>query len=69
MLIVRNVCGNVGPTRTTRMRQYNRRDENPIVVAATNPEVDDILTKLEHNLERLTANIPETGFDDIQCAY
>lgn len=36
---------------------------------AANPEAKDILTELEHNLERLTSNVLETGTDDIPCAY
>lgn len=40
-----------------------------MVVVVANPEIHDILTELEHILERLTANMRETGVDDIPCAY
>ena len=40
-----------------------------MVVVVANPEADDILIELEHNLERLTGSILEIGVDDIPHSY
>ena len=56
----------MGPTRPSILRPFDRRQRD---AAAPPPPPQDqtaeILTDLEHHLERLTIDIPETTIDDI----
>ena len=54
----------VGPQRPAHLQPYERRQP---VAAAPAPagQSTEILTDLEHHLERLTLDIPETSIDEI----
>ena len=54
----------MGPQRPTHLQPYERRQP---VAAAPAPvgQSTEILTDLEHHLECLTLDIPETNIDDI----
>ena len=54
----------MGPWRPAHLQPYERRQP---VAAAPAPagKSADILTDLEHHLERLTLDFPETSIDDI----
>jgi len=54
----------VGPHRPANLRPFERR---LLVAPALAPqgEAAETLAELEHDLERLTADIPETSIDDI----
>ena len=55
---------NVGPRRPANLRAFERRI--PVVPApAPQDAAAETLAKLEQDLERLTADIPETTIDDI----
>ena len=63
-MIVKLSNADVGPRRPANLRPYERR----LPVAATpapQDEATETLAELEHDLERLTADIPETTIDDI----
>jgi hypothetical protein len=54
----------VGPRRPAALQPYERR--HPAAAApAPQDQSAEILTDLEHHLERLTLDIPETDIDDI----
>ena len=54
----------VGPHRPAHLQPYERRQ--PVAPApAPAGQSAEILTDLEHQLERLTLDIPETSIDDI----
>ena len=54
----------VGPQRPANLRPYDRR--HPAAPApAPQDAAADVLAELEHDLEHLTADIPETTMDDI----
>ena len=54
----------VGPRRSANFRPFERR---LLIAAAPAPqdEATETLAELDHDLERLTADIPETTIDDI----
>jgi len=54
----------VGPQRPANLRAFERR--HPIApLPALQDASAETLAELEHDLERLTADIPETSLDDI----
>jgi len=54
----------VGPHRLANLRPFDRRV--PVAPApAPQDEAAETLAELEHDLERLTTDIPETSLDDI----
>ncbi len=54
----------VGPQRPTNLRAFERR--HPVApLPAPQDASPETLTELEQDLERLTADIPETSIDDI----
>ena len=54
----------VGPQRPANLRPYDRR--HPAApVPAPQDATADILAELEHDLDRLTVDIPETTMDDV----
>ena len=54
----------MGPRQPDHLQPYERR--HPVVVAlAPEGQSTEILSDLEHHLERLTLDIPETDIDDI----
>ena len=54
----------MGPQRPAHLQPYERRQ--PVALApAPAGQSAEILTDLEHHLERLTLNIPEASIDDI----
>ena len=54
----------VGPQRPAHLQPYGRRQ--PVAAApALVGQSTEVLSDLEHHLERLTLDIPETDIDDI----
>ena len=54
----------MGPQRPTNLRAFERR--HPIApLPAPQDAAAETLAELEHDLERLTADIPETSLDDV----
>ena len=54
----------MGPQRPANLRAFERR--HPIApLPAPQDAAADTLAELEHDLERLTADIPETSLDDV----
>jgi len=47
----------VSLNRPEGLRRFDRRGEQPIAVVIANPEEIEILTEMEHNLERLILDI------------
>jgi len=64
-LIIKKAYADVGLSRPTRLRHFDRQGEEPITVAAANLDGVEALMELEHNLERLNLDILETRVDDI----
>ena len=54
----------VGPRRPANLRAFERRHP-PALPPAPQDAAAKMLVELEHDLERLTVNIPETTLDDI----
>lgn len=59
----------MGPVRPAAMQQFDSCDEQPTTPIAQNLEAVEALTKIEHNLERLTLDIPDIGIDDLPLRY
>ena len=55
----------VGPQRPANLRPFERRHPVAPVPAPQDAAAAEVLAELEHDLERLTADIPETTMDDI----
>ena len=54
----------MGPQRPANLRAFERR--HPVApLPAPQDAAAETLAKLEHDLERLTADIPETALDDV----
>ena len=54
----------MGPQRPANLRAFERR--HPIApLPAPQDAAAETLAELEHDLERLTADIPETSLDDV----
>ena len=54
----------MGPQRPANLRAFERR--HPIApLPAPQDAAEETLAELEHDLERLTTDIPETSLDDI----
>ena len=54
----------MGPQRPANLRAFERR--HPVApLPAPQDAVAETLAELEHNLERLTADIPEASLDDV----
>ena len=47
----------VGPTQPAVLRHFDRREAQPIAAPPQN-DATEILAELEHNLERLTIDVP-----------
>ena len=55
----------VGPQRPANLRPFERRHPVAPLPAPQDAEAAEMLTELEHDLQRLTADVPETTIDDI----
>ena len=56
----------MGPTRPTILRPFDRRQSDATTIAPPpQDQIANIVTNLEHHLERLTIDIPEATIDDI----
>ena len=56
----------MGPRQPAHLQPYDRKQPAAVAPAPTpTGQSAEILTDLEHHLERLTLDIPETSIDDI----
>jgi len=55
----------VARVRPTGLCRYYRHGEKLVSPIVHNPNVAETLTEIEHNLERLTLDIPDAAIEDL----
>ena len=68
-LFIENDQANVALVRPVGLCRYDQHGEHPIAPIVQNLEVENIVTKIEHNLQRLNLEILDVVIDDFHVCY